>query len=395
MPAPQKPILWMNMTTSENWRRPPVGIVRVELELCEELRKILPFGTFKKCIWKDDQFVELLSPLYVSEQVVGPKQSRNQPEHPLNTSIERNTIFRPGDILLSVGLDWEYPYVQNFFELKKKGVIIVTCSYDLIPILFPHYCLKYVVEKFASYIIDMAEASSLIFCISQQTERDLRRFIFETGAKEINTMVFRLGDRVPTSEGTVGSEVCNLLSSPFILFVSTIEQRKNHEVLVRAYQVLCRRGYTDRLPKLLFVGMSGWGVDGLLREIEEDASLRSLILQLNHVSDAELRLLYEKALFCVYPSWYEGWGLPVAEALALGKAVLSSDRGPLPEIGGDLVEYIDPGDPEAWADAIWELSSNDAERKIREERVKMNYKVHSWADTAKSIVVSLGVSFNA
>ena len=78
---------------------------------------------------------------------------------------------------------------------------------------------------------------------------------------------------------------------------------------------------------------------------------------LGHANDAELRALYENCEFFVYPSLYEGWGLPVAEALAFGKFVLASDRGSIPEVGGDLVEYIDPWNASAWAEAISDIST--------------------------------------
>ena len=95
---------------------------------------------------------------------------------------------------------------------------------------------------------------------------------------------------------------------PFILFVSTIERRKNHEVLYRAYHLLARQGTIESLPKLVFVGMPGWGVGDLLKEIELDPLTRGMIIQLHHVSDGELSYLYKKALFCVFPSLYEGVG---------------------------------------------------------------------------------------
>lgn len=101
---------------------------------------------------------------------------------------------------------------------------------------------------------------------------------------------------------------------------------------------------------MVFVGMEGWGVGELLKDIELDPLTRGLIVRLNRVSDAELRVLYEAARFCVFPSMYEGWGLPVGEALSMGKVVICSNRGSLPEVG-EVVRYVDPRNPQAWADA--------------------------------------------
>ena len=186
-------------------------------------------------------------------------------------------------------------------------------------------------------------------------------------------------------QGAVSDEVRKLCEEPFVLFVSTIERRKNHEVLYRAYHLLCTEGRRVRLPKLVFVGAPGWGVDDFLTDLELDPLTRGLIVILDRVSDRELSMLYATAKFCVYPSFYEGWGLPVGEALAAGKVVLASDRGSLPEVGGDLVRYVDPWSPREWAREIWELSTNDTALEELRGRVSSGYKPRTWADTARVV----------
>lgn len=175
------------------------------------------------------------------------------------------------------------------------------------------------------------------------------------------------------------------MGSPFILFVSTIERRKNHETLYKAYHLLCRAGLKDKLPKLVFVGMPGWGVGDFLKDLELDPLIQGLVVQFNHVNDAELLELYKESLFCVYPSLYEGWGLPVGEALSLGKVVLSSDQGSLPEVGGDLVRYVPAWDPQAWADAILELTMHETELDRLAVKVRSDYRTRTWLDTAKAV----------
>jgi len=170
------------------------------------------------------------------------------------------------------------------------------------------------------------------------------------------------------------------------LFVSTIERRKNHEVLYRAYHLLARQGKAQSLPKLVFVGMPGWGVGDLMKDIELDPLTRGLIVQLHHVSDGELSHLYKKALFCVFPSLYEGWGLPVGEALAMGKAVIASGEGSLPEVGGDLVRYVPAWNAYAWADAISEYISQPELVAEAEYRVQSKYKPRQWADMAVRVL---------
>lgn len=456
------------MTTSKNWDRPPVGIVRVEQALYNELKTLLGPDRFKQCVWLDGRFVAW--PPEEKEVVAPPSVGLDTPLIPVvlqplvhklapwprrfagrtyrgvrkgaaTTVVFARRVYRAvrwrlaatfvgsfyralkrrvvvanlspvtdvisavvdfvvavpaptertgpvaGDVLISVGLDWDYPYASAFYDLSKKdGIKIITCCYDLIPVIFPQFCVGDVADKFKEYLHKLSWGSAGVLCISEQTRRDYEAVCRQTGAPQRPTCVITLGDNVADHTGDFSDQIKHLLAKPFILFVSTIERRKNHEVLYRAYHLLCRAGYRHLLPTMVFVGMPGWGVGDLLKDIELDPMTQGLIVQLNHVSDVELNGLYQHALFCVYPSLYEGWGLPVAEALALGKALLISDQGSLPEVGGDLVAYLPPWDARAWADGILDLLTSPDKIGAMELRVRQEYKIHTWTDTAKKVV---------
>lgn len=409
------PMVWMNVTTSANWSRPPVGIVRVEQALCAGLADLFGAERFRRCVWLDGEFVEWvpgvaeadpistelmdvifpksasfdLARMFVSRafKLYGKNQTAGRSNKNQEVAISVTKVQplhpRPGDILISVGLDWDSPASSQFFEIsKKRGLRIITCCYDLIPVLFPQYCVGEVAKRFKEYFMQLTWGSSAVLCISEQTRQDYKKLCSDLGAPVRETVIIPLGDNVPGETGNVSREVSTLAAEPFIIFVSTIERRKNHEVLYRAYHLLCRSGYREKLPKLVFVGMPGWGVGDLLKDIELDPETKGLIVQLNHVSDAELNHLYKKALFCVYPSLYEGWGLPVGEALALGKAVIASAQGSLPEVGGDLVRYVPPWHAQAWADAIMELVMSPEKITLMEKNVVDRYSPRLWKDTA-------------
>lgn len=417
--ASSSPLVWMNVTTSANWDRPAVGIVRVERALSAELARI--FGNrFRRCVWMDGTFVEwadgrkLLGEIDDAVDVLLPRvptfdlarrilasrlaqfvvgrdeKSSLELQRGLTANIplesSRATKPRAGDILISVGLDWDQPYHTEFYRLSKYGGLkVITCCYDLIPVLFPQYCVGDVASRFKSYFDLVNWSSSAVLCISKQSQKDLLELWDETGANPRLTKVIPLGDNVPSGKGAISREVSDLTASPFILFVSTIERRKNHETLYKAYHLLCRAGLRDKLPKLVFVGMAGWGVGDFLKDMELDPLTQGLIVQLNHVNDGELLELYKKSLFCVFPSLYEGWGLPVGEALSLGKVVLSSDQGSLPEVGGDLVRYIPAWNAQAWADAILELATDEQELDRLAAKVRTEYRPRTWRDTAKAV----------
>jgi glycosyltransferase involved in cell wall biosynthesis len=419
MPSSRQPRIWINVTTSANWNRPAVGIVRVERSLVEHLQRQLGQERCRLCVWRDDQFVEWVPPAAsvpsqviravdtilprtASFEVARPflvramqrfsRSDSGLPEVPavlkvvLPLSAEPPPQPMAGDFLISVGLDWDMPFTRRFHEMaKRQGLRIITCCYDLIPVLFPQYCVGEVAQRFTEYFLDLSWGSEAVLCISRQTERDYLTLCDELGAPRRRTVVIPLGDNIPSAIDGVGEEVRSTTASPFILFVSTIERRKNHEVLYRAYHLLARRGLSQKLPRLVFVGMPGWGVGDLLKDIELDPLVAGLIVQLNHVSDSELGVLYQKAAFCVFPSLYEGWGLPVGEALAAGKAVIASGEGSLPEVGGDLVRYVSAWSPYDWADAIREYLEHPELVRESEDRVRKQYVPRRWSDTASTV----------
>ena len=415
----RQPTVWMNITSSARWTRPPVGIVRVERALAKELAALLGPDRFKLCVWRDERFVEWVdepapreaAALGAAVDVILPRTASFDIARPfVMRALQRFAIgqgdtatgdalrlqipaqgapaLQParGDVLISAGLDWDYPYTDRFHALAREhGLRIVTCCYDLIPVLFPQYCVGEVAQRFTEYFLQLCWGSEAVLCISKQTENDFRQLCRELGAPERQTVVIPLGDSVPGAGGEIGDQVRAICRKPYILFVSTIERRKNHEVLYRAYHRLARQGKGRQLPQLVFVGMAGWGTGDLLKDIEIDPLTQGLITQLNHATDSELNHLYQHAAFCVYPSLYEGWGLPVGEALAMGKAVIASNVGSLPEVGGALVRYVAPWDVAGWADAIWEWVETPQKVMQAERAVRKGYRAREWAQTARVV----------
>ena len=167
------------------------------------------------------------------------------------TASTKIGVLSPGDILISIGLDWNSNFYKSFYFFRKeKRIRVVTCCYDLIPVIYPQYCVGDVATVFTSYFLDVADGSDLVLCISRQTERDFLELMEKTGGAIPRTHVFPLGDNVPlAAEGNVSQEIREIIQTPFILFVSTIERRKNHEVLYRAYHLLCAEGKRAQVTK--------------------------------------------------------------------------------------------------------------------------------------------------
>ena len=179
----------------------------------------------------------------------------------------------------------------------------------------------------------------------------------------------------------VGEDVRDILAHRYLLSVSTIERRKNHETLCRAYARLVDWGVRD-LPRLVLVGGIGVAGQALIDEIAADRRISERVVVLSDVSDAGLAALYEGCLFTLYPSLYEGWGLPVSESLASGKFCLASNQAALREAGEEFVDYLDPWDVEEWANRILRYLSTRRAGAARAD-IRQSYRPFAWRASAR------------
>ncbi len=301
--------------------------------------------------------------------------------------------FKNGDSILFAGTAWEYKNINDeIFSLKKniKLSIYIIC-HDIIPIKFPHLCLQAkgvsANEMFLPYFLGMTKIADHVFCVSKSTEADYRKFTEKMRLVCPKTSVVTEGSHIvqPAEFKPPVSVIQEFLKSEFILFVSTLERRKNHECIYKAILYLLESGF-ENLPKFLFVGKPGWSVDELLSDLKLDLRIKDHIVLMHGITDDhDLKFLYEKALFSLYPSFYEGWGLPVAESLNYGKMAIVSSTSSMPEVGHDFVDYIHPYDTLGWANRIAFYLNNRDELAKKEKYIRENYKKNSWEDFCKQI----------
>lgn len=294
--------------------------------------------------------------------------------------------FAPGDLLVLGGATWEKHDMAQLRDLRDRvGVSLVFLCYDLVPIKFPHFYLPESVvdfERFAEFIVREA---SLVLCISEATRRDLEAF---AAAKQLTlrqARVIRLGHNLsPPSPAPPIDLPSRVKPGGYVLYVSTIQVRKNHQMLYQIWRRFAERRGGGDLPYLVFVGIHGWLVDDLMSMIGRDPLVASRIVILSRTTDAELAWLYRNCLFTVYPSLYEGWGLPISESLAHGKICIASDNSSMPEAGEGLALHLDPLDFAAWYREIESLIDDPARRAAMEAAIAAGYRPHDWAEAGQS-----------
>ena len=172
------------------------------------------------------------------------------------------------------------------------------------------------------------------------------------------------------------------LPDRFILYVGTIEPRKNLHRLMAAFAAARRAGIPQQL---VCVGPYGWSSRGLSAAIER-LGIRDAVHFTGYVPFEDLPAIYNLGDFFVFPSLYEGFGLPVVEAMASGLPVLTSNTSSLGEIAGDAAETIDPLDTGAMFDAIRRLATDAALRRERAERGFARARAFSWTQTAREML---------
>lgn len=299
-------------------------------------------------------------------------------EHVLGPVVD----LGPGSVLFSAGADWNTKNLDRLSQLKKQGGWrLVTVCYDLIPVDMPQFFAPRDVEVVTDYFRRILASVDRWVAISHATARDLAAFAEREHLPLGDVRVEPLGADVPAlPEGGLPPP---LQRGKFILFVSTIEPRKNHSVLLRAWRRLNAKGLPERTGmKLLFVGRRGWNVDRVLKEIDEAENL----VHLSHVGDGLLTLLYDNAAFCVYPSLYEEFGLPVIEAFRHGKAVIASTGGAVPEAMQGLGPGVDGEDEDAWTAILEAWMTDPTIVAGHEARIRERFRAVDWDKSASRYI---------
>ena len=295
-----------------------------------------------------------------------------------------------GDTLLLAGENWSRFDFGVLRRLKaERGLRIAAVLQDMIPLVHPQFFDSAdFIRRFRLYVDFLARDADLVFVISKATRADF--LAAAPDADPAKVVPIRLGTNpLSSTEQRRPSRLPELGETPFVLSVSTIQARKNFDLLYRVWQKAAIDA-TAGLPHLVIVGREGFGAADLLHQMRNDPRIAPGITILNTASDAELAWLYTNSAFTLYPSWYEGWGLPLSESLAYGKTFIASDRSSLPEAGQGLGLHLDPYDLPAWSREIMRLTADVDARRAMEQRIASERRLPSWADCASDIATEIG-----
>ncbi len=267
----------------------------------------------------------------------------------LRKALRADKIFRPQDVLLNVGSSWQRRgYAAALAAIRHESdVRYIVLIHDLIPWRAPQYFTPELAAEFLEWAQSTLATADRILTTSQSTRRDFFAFKEAFDIPERPVSVVGLGRERPVDMTDTLPEELRRSPAGFVLCVGTVEVRKNHRLLVETWLKLLQRHDPADVPVLLWVGREGWLIDDLLAEIDRSNFIDGKLLWLGQqegLPDSSLHGLYRACLFTMFPSYYEGWGLPVSESLAHGKLCIASSASSIPEVGGDLIDYHAPDD---------------------------------------------------
>ena len=302
--------------------------------------------------------------------------------------IEAWTLSSPedNDHFVMIGTNWNTSVIENIArQHSKRGGRVSQVIYDLIPFRYPQYCTDSLAKNFNAFLKRSQSFATQYICISEATKKDLFDCLGDFNS-EVPIKAWPLAHEFEgyqqneQSCESSRSECLEEIQIPFVLCVGTIEVRKNGILLLKVWQRLLKE-LGDKTPQLVFAGKYGWKIKPFQDFLQSDTALQQVVTIIPQATDADLAALYQKCLFLVYPSLVEGWGLPVGEAAWFGKYSVVSLSSSLPEVCGDLVDYVAPENINGWAQAIKKAVLNEDYRKCREKNISQA-TLRTWKNVA-------------
>ena len=269
-------------------------------------------------------------------------------------------------------------------ELPNAGKVIewhnvrpLFLVHDLIPLHYPEFCRPGDGDKHERRLKNMLKLGAGIIANSASTLGELQQFAEERSLPMPPAVISPLAPAIP-ADGPVGP--CPLdADTPYFVVLGTVEPRKNHLMLLHAWQ---RMILTDpgRAPHLVVIGQPGWESENVEDLLQRSRVLRGHITVLRQCTDVALRAWLHHARALLFPSFAEGFGMPIVEALAAGLPVIASDLPVLRQAAGGVPEFLDPIDALGWIRMVEDYAEPGSLRRARQLERLRGFRAPTWAE---------------
>jgi glycosyltransferase involved in cell wall biosynthesis len=344
--------------------RLPTGIDRVSLEYIRHYepraRAVLSIGPFSAVLSAKDSaiaFSALLASGIAFDFPATRLISKAIVTWPWSSlDVRRCIFFNTGHL----GLE----SMRYAWFMRKCGVRPVVMIHDLLPITHPQYFRSGENSRHAKRMRRALEISDAIVTNSQHTLDVLQTHIQQMKLPAPPMIVAPLATSLPNLQ--VGERP---ISTPYFVMLGTIEPRKNHAMILQIWRRLAE-SMGASVPKLVIIGQRGWGFDDVIALIEQNKELKGIVFEKSSCTDGDVITYLHHAQALLLPTFAEGYGLPMMEALALGVPVIASDLTVFQELAGNVPDFASPHDIERWMTLINDYATNDsALAKAQRERI--------------------------
>jgi glycosyltransferase involved in cell wall biosynthesis len=261
-------------------------------------------------------------------------------------------------------------YPAMLSQLRVKPVFMV---HDLIPITHPEYSRPGEAARHATRMHALLDLAAGVVANSQATLDQLTRFARHAGrVMPPATLALLAPGMAACPPGT------RPIAKPYFVMLGTIEPRKNHWMLLHVWRQLVET-LGDAAPQLVIIGQRGWECENVVDMLERCAALQAHVTELSQCSDAELVTYLHHAQALLFPSFVEGYGMPLIEALALGVPVIASDLPVFRELAGEIPDYLNPLDGVRWMQLIVRYSQPDASARSAQLTRMQGFTTPDWA----------------
>lgn len=363
------------------------GIPRVVMEVSRRLHQSKKLDlVFLEYNQKRDDF-EIIDGKGFADFCVEKKGNRGKlrtGRHIALNGMEEDSVFFDMDAVWKTRVRRSYLYPR----LKKKGVKIIPFVQDIIGVTHPQFCPVDDMLNFLDFVGAIGAYGDEIVVTSHSTKNAVEELY---GKLDVSCPLvkivplggdFKQGQKRKPGQNPVSEEVIKITQAgPYLLMVGTIDPRKNHRLLIDAYD----KGLKELGMHLVIAGHKGWDVDELLERMEGHEDFNRGLFHVNGASDEEIDYLYEHCYALAFPSYIEGYGLPVIESMAKGVPVIAADTPINMEVGGEYALYFGQDKPGELVEAVSGLLKNPLEYRRIKDRLKDFYPP-AWEDTAKKIL---------
>jgi glycosyltransferase involved in cell wall biosynthesis len=256
---------------------------------------------------------------------------------------------------------------------RDGGARLISVVHDLIPITHPEYCPPGRRERHIRRIGNIARFASAVVVNSHHTMHSLQAFCHEAGLTPPPTVVAPLGINL-SARGPDRT----LVGEPYFVMLGNIEARKNHWMLLQLWRRLVEH-WGPAAPRLVVIGQRAWECENVVDLLERCEQLRGFVVEHASCGDEELVNTLRHARALLYPSFVEGFGLPIAEALSLGVPVIASDLGVFREFAGEVPDYADPLDGKRWLQLIEDYAQPQSARRAAQIARMPTFVAPTWA----------------